>query len=187
MNFIKAILHSKDADRTVSVQADKQIPEGDPRMQNFVHIIRWQGRIILVFLAIVTLMVIWQARGLPFPWPKHEIQTVAYSPPVDPKAIIYNMFAYADSKVVQDNATIQTRDISILGQIYDFDTVKEKWPDVTMLINGASVPLSKAGNCLAQYQLKPGENIFYTSVVIDGTELGKKQMRINYQPKASNP
>jgi len=182
MNFIKTILHSKDADRTVSIQKDRRIPEGDPRMQNFVHIIRWQGRIILVFLAIVIFLIIWQARGLPLAFPKHEIQTVAYSPPVDPKAILYNMFVYADSKVVPDNATIQTRDISILGQIYDFDTVMEKWPDVAMLINGASVPLSKAGNCFAQYQLKPGENTFYTSVVIDGTELGKKQMRIYYRP-----
>jgi len=184
MDFFKAIVHDKDGDRTVIVKADKPIPKGDPRMLSFVHIIRWQGRIILVFLAALAFLVIWQARGLPFPWPKHEIQTVAFSPPVENESVQYNMFAYADSRLIPDDSTTDSRYIDIMGQIYDFAGLKEEWPDIAMLINGAAAPLTEAGNCLTHHQLKPGENIFYASVVIDGTELGRKQMRIYYRPKA---
>lgn len=182
MNFTKTKPRSKTAENGVDLQTAKTTTEVEPRMRGFVRIIRWQSRIILLFLVMVALLVLWQASGMPLNWPKHDVQTVAFYPPVNEDSVQYKIFAYAGTELVPDNTTTDKENITLMGQIFDYATIKEKWPDVAMLINGAAIPMSSAGNCLAHYKLKPGDNTFDTTVILDGTELGRKQTRIRYKP-----
>lgn len=148
----------------------------DSRLASLIKIIKWQGRVIVLLIAVVVLVSMVKVEDIKLP----SQEAVLVPPPITEANLQYNTFAYQNTKLVNHGDTIQDPLIEIIGQVYEYKEVKQKWPELIFVLNNASVPLSDSGNYLVDLTLKPGPNIIETSLQINGKDYNRQQFVISY-------
>lgn len=148
----------------------------DSRLTSLIKIIKWQGRVIVILIAVVVLVSMVKVEDIKLP----SQEAVLAPPPITKANLQYNAFAYQNTKLINHGDVVKDPVIEIIGQVYEYKEVKQKWPELIFVLNSASVPLSDTGNYLVNLNLKPGPNIIETSLQINGKDYNRQQIVISY-------
>jgi len=150
--------------------------EVDPRFFSLIKFIRWQGRIVV--LLVVTMVVLFFVKINDIKWPTQK--PVATAPPITEQSLQYNFFAYQNNQPVKQGDTVNDPELMLMGQVYNFREVIQKWPDLALTVNGAAVSLSEYGTCNVNFSLKPGSNVIETGLRANGQDYERKQIVITF-------
>ncbi|MBU2566320.1 hypothetical protein KKG46_02040 [Patescibacteria group bacterium] len=149
----------------------------NPKIAGLVNIIHWQGRIIA--LLVLALIISLASRYVHFEFPSQK--NVAYIPEFNQNDIQYYFNVYQNDKILSHGTNTLDPKVTILGQIYDSETVMEKWPDFTIFVNNAVIPITKRnGSFQVELNLKKGLNIIEVAYRVNGQEYDRRQTVINY-------
>lgn len=154
-------------------------------MEKLIRIINWQGRIIVLLTAGILLIIFIRLDHVQLP----SQQAVQTAPPLQEEDIQYANFIYHNAQLVKHGDTINEPDIVTMGQVYDWQEVKNQWPETYFIVNGAVIPLDQNGAYNVEFSLKEGANVVETGIRLNGKELMRRQNIVIYKPavKVSGP
>jgi hypothetical protein len=153
----------------------------DPRIDSLIRIVRWQGRILVILIFALVISIGVQVLDINIQLPNQE--ALQSAPPIELEKIEYNSLTYQNDQQIHNGETVNSPEIVILGQILEGKQVMKEWPDIQMLINNASVPITGQNY---QYKitlnLHPGPNVIETSLRLNGVLYNRRQRVIYYEP-----
>lgn len=149
-------------------------------MEKLIKIINWQGRIIVLLTACILLVIFIRLEDVQLP-SQEAVQT---APPLQEEDIQYTNFIYHNTQPVKHSETIHEPDVVIMGQVYDWQEVKDQWPDMDFVVNGAVIPLDQNGSYNVEFRLKDGANVVETGIRLNGRDLMRRQNIVIYEPAA---
>jgi len=154
--------------------------ETDQHLQDkLIKIIKWQGRgvVFLFILAVVAFFICPKDIKLP------NQEALKSSPEITADKVQYKFSIFQDKNRIKNNQKIVKRpNIQIIGQIYDYGQVYNKFKDFKFIFNGAEVALdSQSGYYRINYTLKKGNNTLETYYIINQQEYNHQQVILNYQ------
>ena len=149
----------------------------NPKIAGLVNIIHWQGRIIA--LLVLLLMISIASRYIHFEFPSQ--QATEYIPEFQQNDIQFYFNVYQDDKILTHGSDTTNPKVTILGQIYDAETVLQKWPDFQVFVNNAVIPITKRNGAFqVELNLKEGTNIIEVAYRVNGKEYERRQVVVNY-------
>lgn len=183
-NAIKSNKILADKAHNVDNNQNNRLHHDDPRINALIKTVHWQGGAIVFLVILLVISITANILKVDFKLPN---QTPLHTPPpLNLSDVDYNSIIYAAGKTVNHGDTVNSREITIIGKIYEGNRVYEKWPELNFLINNANVPITGPNH---QYKinlnLKPGPNVIETAVRIDGVLYNRKQKVINYVPQTT--
>ncbi len=150
-------------------------------LEKLIKIINWQGRVIVLLTACLLLVIFIRLDNVQLP----TQEAVQAAPPLEEKDVQYTNFIYHETQLVKHGETINEPDIVIMGQVYDWQDVKEQWPDINFIVNEAVIPLDQNGSYNVEFKLKDGANVVETSIRLNGKDMIRQQNIVIYEPVAA--
>lgn len=143
---------------------------------SFIRIVKWQGRLIVLLAVALGVTAYVKASNIALP----KQDAVTTPPPITTDSLQYNTFAYSGNRVLKQGDTVSSSKLMVMGQIYDYNEVKQKWPELALTLNGASLPVTENGSYSVNLNLRPGDNTIETALSVNGQTYEVKQIDINY-------
>ncbi len=149
----------------------------DPTISYFKRIVIMQGDFLVLLTAALIIFVYVTVKDVKIP----NQTALNLPPPFEVSSVQLTNSIYQNGKLLHSGDVVTNPQITILGQIMDFDKIQSQWPNYAVMINGNEAKSNASGAYQQDLTLNNGANVIEISVRLDGKYYDSQQTVINYQ------